>query len=167
VPKPVLVGGAAAEFDSAGAITTGDYDLVTQDQAEVEAALMALGFEKPRDGTRGLHHYEANVGVEIVGSELLDGHADRTRILEVEIAEGLIINLIGLEDLIADRVSQYQMNESTMRERLEQAIYLFNLLEAEIDKAYLDRQLATQTSELNVIWLQDRVNEARQAGRLG
>jgi hypothetical protein len=72
-------------------ITRGDYDLVSQDQAEVEAALMALGFEKPRDGTRGLHHYEANVGVEIVGSELLDGHADRTRILEVEIAEGLII----------------------------------------------------------------------------
>ena len=91
MPKPVLVGGAAAEFYSAGAITTGDYDLVTQDQAEVEAALMALGFEKPRDGTRGLHHCEANVGVEIVGSELLDGHADRTRILEVEIAEGLII----------------------------------------------------------------------------
>jgi hypothetical protein len=60
IPRPVLVGGAATEFYSAGAISTGDYDLVTPYQTEVEAALMALGFERPRDGTRGLHHYEAN-----------------------------------------------------------------------------------------------------------
>jgi hypothetical protein len=71
-------------------ITSGDYDLVTQDQAEVEAALM--GFEKPRDGTRGLHHCEANVGVEIVGSELLDGHADRTRILGSKLPRALLLN---------------------------------------------------------------------------
>jgi hypothetical protein len=44
IPRPVLVGGAATEFYSAGAISTGDYDLVTPYQTEVEAALMALGF---------------------------------------------------------------------------------------------------------------------------
>jgi hypothetical protein len=163
IPRPVLVGGAATEFYSAGAISTGDYDLVTPYQTEVEAALMALGFERPRDGTRGLHHYEANVGVEIVGSELLDGSADPNRVLAVELVDGLIIYLIGLEDLIADRVGQYQMNESTMRDRLAQAIYLFNLLEEEVDLADLERQLAAQTLGLNVAWLRNKADEARQA----
>lgn len=84
------------------------------------------------------------------------------RVLAVEVAEGLCVHLIGLEDLIADRVGQYQMNEWTMRDRLAQAIYLFNLLEEEVDLAYLDRQLAAQTLGLDVAWLRNKADEARQ-----
>jgi hypothetical protein len=47
LPRPILVGGAATEFYSGSAIMTGDVDLTSPVQAEVEEELLRLGFSKP------------------------------------------------------------------------------------------------------------------------
>lgn len=44
---PVLVGGGAVEIYTAGAVATGDLDIVTPRQEEFEACLRELGFTKP------------------------------------------------------------------------------------------------------------------------
>jgi hypothetical protein len=45
--RPILVGGAAAEFYSQSALTTGDFDLCTHRQAELEEEMRKLGFVRP------------------------------------------------------------------------------------------------------------------------
>jgi hypothetical protein len=41
---PVLVGGAAVEFYTGGAVTSGDFDLVTPHRSALEEALRPHGF---------------------------------------------------------------------------------------------------------------------------
>ena len=45
--RPILVGGAAAEFYSQSAINTGDFDLCTPRQDALEEELQKAGFVKP------------------------------------------------------------------------------------------------------------------------
>jgi len=42
-PRPVLVGGAAVEFYTGGAITSGDFDVVTAADLALEKALVVQG----------------------------------------------------------------------------------------------------------------------------
>ena len=45
--RPILVGGAAAEFYSQSAINTGDFDLCTPRQDALEEEMQNAGFVKP------------------------------------------------------------------------------------------------------------------------
>ncbi len=106
--RPILVGGGAAEFYSAGALMTGDIDLCTPIQPEVEAEMQAHGFVKPSGPgklTRGWVHPELGLGFEIVGDSPLDGSIDPTHLVLVEdIEPGAAFTVISVEDLIADRM---------------------------------------------------------------
>lgn len=56
LPRPILVGGAAVEYWTASALSTGDFDLCTPWQAELEEEMRRYGFVRPsRPGraTRG------------------------------------------------------------------------------------------------------------------
>ena len=59
LPRPILVGGAAAEFYSQSAINTGDFDLCTVWQEELEEEMRKAGFVRPSGAgksTRGWVH---------------------------------------------------------------------------------------------------------------
>lgn len=155
---PVVVGGAAVEFYTGGAFSTGDFDLVTAWQSGVEAALRDIGFERPRDGTRGLQHYGLGIGVEIVGSALLDGHGRHDKVTVAEIGDSLRVAFIGAEDLIADRVAQYDFHPPSMESRLAQAVVLFRNLEDRLDLPYLDEQIRRQAPGLSLAWLEHRAH---------
>lgn len=45
--RPVLVGGAAAEFWSTSAVTTGDFYMCTPSQPELEEEMQRAGFVRP------------------------------------------------------------------------------------------------------------------------
>lgn len=47
LPRPILVGGAAAEYCSASALMTGDIDLASPIQRELEEELLSHGFTRP------------------------------------------------------------------------------------------------------------------------
>jgi hypothetical protein len=67
-PRPVLVGGAVVEFDTLGAITSGDFDLVAPDHAALAAALEEVGFRREdRAGMRqgGWYHPDLPIAVDI------------------------------------------------------------------------------------------------------
>ncbi len=142
---PVLVGGAAVEIYSAGAVATGDFDLVSGRQDILEAILVEHGFERPSGpgvATRGWVHPALGLGFEIVGSTLLDGLAEQGRVRLFEARPDQHLSVIAVEDLIADRMGQYA--SGTARDMLEQARILFDLY-PDADMAYLERRIRQET----------------------
>ena len=96
--EPILVGGGALELYTAGGYATKDMDLALPAGPEVDAAFAALGFEK--EG-RYWFHADLDLLFEAPAPDGLPGEdAPRT---EVEI-DGLRVVVIGLEDLLIDRL---------------------------------------------------------------
>jgi excisionase family DNA binding protein len=95
---PVIVGGQAVEFYSAGGYATVDIDLVSASEP-LDDILPGWGFER-----RGRHWIRADLGliVEAPGSRLAPGQRDR--LTEVEVA-GTFAYVLGLEDVIVDRLA--------------------------------------------------------------
>lgn len=144
--RPILVGGAAAEFYSQSTISTGDFDLCSPRQDALEEEMQKVGFVRPSGAGRmlkGWVHPELLLGFEIVADDPLDGGYDRDTLALIEnfTDEGDFV-LISVEDLIADRMGQYA--SGTARDRLQQARILFRLHPA-LDKAYLDRRIREET----------------------
>ena len=95
---PVLVGGGALEFYTAGGYATTNMDLALPSASEVGAAFAELGFQ--REG-RYWHHAELDLLFEAPAPAGLPGEdAPRT---EIEV-DGLRVVVIGLEDLLIDRL---------------------------------------------------------------
>ena len=140
-PAPILVGGGAVELYSNSAVTTGDFDIVTPRQEEFERELALLGFTKPvglGHTPLGWIHPELRLGFEIVSATLLNGMADRDRLLLIDLGQDGEAAVIAVEDMIADRMGQYA--SGTAPEMLEQARGLF-VLHADADLAYMDRRI--------------------------
>lgn len=96
--EPILVGGTALEFYTAGGYATKDLDLALPLSPEVDAAFAELGFRK-----EGRYWYREDLDllIEAPAPEGLPGEdAPRTR---VEI-DGLVVAIIGVEDLLLDRL---------------------------------------------------------------
>lgn len=144
--SPILVGGGAVELYSNSAVTTGDFDLVTGRQETFEAVLRTLGFVRPSGpgvATRGWMHPDLKLGFEIVSSTLLDGLADRDRILLVDLGTDGIAAIIAVEDMIADRMGQFASGSAP--EMREQA-HRLHTLHSDADRAYLDRRIREETA---------------------
>lgn len=96
----VVVGGNALEFYTLGAYATVDVDLVSARRTEIGDLLESWGFE--RTG-RHWHHTELDVAIEIP-DDILAGSEEK--VIRVEI-EDLTVYIIGVEDLIIDRLCAY------------------------------------------------------------
>jgi hypothetical protein len=144
--RPILVGGAAVEFYTVSAINTGDFDLCSPIQPELEAELQRHGFVRPSGPgklTRGWIHPQLGLGFEVVGSSPLDGNIDRDRLVLIDdFAEGSFA-IIAVEDLIADRMGQYASGTApTMREQARALLRLH----PEADMAYLEERVRYETA---------------------
>lgn len=148
LPRPVLVGGAAAEYYSGSAISTGDFDLCSPTQTELEEEMGRHGFVKPTGpgmSTRGWIHPDLRLGFEVVARVPMDGSVDSDHILLVEnISPGESFAIISVEDLIADRMGQYA--SGTARDRIDQARLLLRLHPG-VDRAYLDRRIRQESGD--------------------
>ncbi|WP_336977920.1 hypothetical protein [Altererythrobacter fulvus] len=144
--RPILVGGAAAEFYSTSAITTGDFDVCTVRQDEFEEELLRLGFVRPAGHgqmLRGLIHPELKIGCEVVAEVPMDGNVDAGHVRLVEpIGETALFRVISVEDLIADRVGQFASGSAP--DRLEQARLLL-ALHPDADMTYLERRIREES----------------------
>lgn len=146
LPRPILVGGAAVEYYSGSAISTGDFDLCSPVQTELEAEMQRHGFVKPAGrgvATRGWVHPDLALGFEIVANVPMDGNVDAAHIVLIDdVAPGQSMAIISVEDLIADRMGQYA--SGTARDRLDQARALYRL-HPDVDRAYLDRRIREES----------------------
>ena len=145
--RPILVGGAAAEFWSNSAINTGDFDMCTPRQDELDEEMIAAGFVKPSGPgqmLKGWVHPALKLGFEVVASVPMDGGIDRATLALIENfdAAGAFV-VISVEDLIADRMGQFA--SGTAQDRLGQAQALY-ALHPRLDSVYLDRRIREETS---------------------
>lgn len=144
--RPILVGGAAAEFYTVSALTTGDFDICTLRQPELEEELRKLGFIRPSGaGTmlKGWIHPELKLGFEVVAEVPMDGNVDaaHVRLVQPE-GETALFRVISVEDLIADRMGQYA--SGTAPDRREQARILL-ALHPDADIAYLEGRIREES----------------------
>jgi len=144
--RPVLVGGGAVEFYSGSALMTGDIDLTTPSQPELEEELRALGFVRPSGAGRSLRgwiHPDLGLGFEVVADVPMDGSPDVARVRLVDpLDDAPAIRILSVEDLIADRMGQYA--SGTAAEMRDQARALLGLHPG-LDRDYLDRRIRTET----------------------
>lgn len=97
-PAPVVVGGHAVEFYTAGDYPTQDIDLAGASQP-IGEVLGEWGFART-----GRHWYDDELGivVEVPGGSLSDG--ERAHVVSVSVA-GATAYVLGIEDLIVDRLA--------------------------------------------------------------
>lgn len=145
--RPVLVGGAAAELWSTSAVTTGDFDICTPSQPELEEEMQRAGFVRPSGpGTllKGWIHPDLQLGFEIVAEVPMDGNIEPNRLRLVQpIGEAALFRVISVEDLIADRMGQFA--SGTAPDRFEQARLLL-ALHPDADFDYLDHRIREESS---------------------
>lgn len=144
---PVIVGGAAVEYHTMSAVQSGDFDLAEGDEDLVGQALLAVGFRKEdRQGhiLRGFYLVGADfeVGVEFVSGALFDGRTERKRLELVQLSDdGLeVLRFPPVEDMIADRLAQYEASPNSHADMLEQARLLWRLAD-ELDFDYLVKRV--------------------------
>ena len=137
--EPILVGGGALEFYTAGGYATKDMDLALAPSEEVHAAFAALGFE--RQG-RYWHQPELDLLFEAPAPPGLPGEdAPRT---ETEVA-GLRVVVIGVEDLLIDRLRAWVHWKSVEDERWARRLAL--LYAKRIDWCYVTDRVAAVPAE--------------------
>ncbi|MCE5321731.1 nucleotidyltransferase family protein [bacterium] len=103
---PVLVGGGAVQFYTLGGYTTKDIDVVMPTSPKVEDAMSELGFIK-----RGRYwvREDIDIAIEAPSASLSEGMA---RVIEVQI-DDMLVCILGIEDLIIDRLNAYVHWKST------------------------------------------------------
>ena len=127
--EPVLVGGGALEFYTAGGYATSDIDLALSSGPEVDAVFAEMGFTKEgrywvRDDLDLL--FEAPAPASLPGE-----NASRTEVA----VDGLRVVVLGIEDLLLDRLRGWVHWQSGEDERWARRLVL--LYSDRIDWRYL------------------------------
>ncbi|GGJ70582.1 putative nucleotidyltransferase [Anoxybacillus voinovskiensis] len=97
--RPIIVGGLAVEIYTRGDYTTVDIDLIVSDREKAGQLLTQLGFTP---SGRHWYHDELFVSVEIPNDMLED--ADDDKVIELRLEDGFCVYVIGIEDIILDRL---------------------------------------------------------------
>lgn len=127
--SPIIVGGNALEFYTLGSYATEDIDIVCNGIEEVSKILESWNFKKI-----GRHWYNSEIDISIeIPDEVLVG--DYNKLTSVEI-EGMTVYLIGIEDLIIDRLNACLYWKSP--QDCEWVKELISLYKDDIDWEYLE-----------------------------
>lgn len=152
----IVVGNSAVELHTDGEITSGDIDLCETDEA-LETALLEVGFSREdRRGKllRGFYMMtpHGEIGVEPVSGPLFDNHVDRQRLrlFSVEETGVAVLAMPPMEDMIADRLAQYEANPSGHVDMLEQARIMLDLAE-QLDSEYLNRRVRDECVDVDFV----------------
>ena len=123
----VMVGGSAVEFYTAASYMTKDIDFIAKDTLNIKRVMTDLGFMNDGDGI--WYHNATSVIIEFPKGPLV-GEYSRTTCLETGYG---IVEIIGVEDIILDRVSAAKFWQDTT----EWAEYLLSSHYDNVDFEYL------------------------------
>lgn len=126
---PVLIGGCALSYYTREVYFTADIDLAYPRSAVFDEVLDGLGFR--REGRYWVQE-DWNVAVECPAADLAGEDAPRE---EVELGEGLYLYVIGLEDLLIDRLNAWVHWKSAVDR--EMLLVLLRRYGTELDWEYL------------------------------
>lgn len=150
--EPILVGGAALEFYTAGGYATGDIDLALESSPRVDRAFADLGFRK---SGRFWVREDLDLLFEAPAPPGLPGETAPRTVAEID---GLRVVVIGLEDLLIDRLRAAVHWRSDQDRRWTRR--LVHLYSDRLDWAYLRERTRGVAEELAVL-----EEYAREVGR--
>ncbi len=133
-PAPVLIGGLALSYYTRDVYFTADIDLACADRETLDDVLQELGFTK---AGRYWVHRGLDIAVEAPASGLPGEEAPRET---VELEGGLSCIVIGLEDLIIDRMNACKHWRSEVD--CEMTELLITRYGKELDWDYLEKRAA-------------------------
>ena len=139
-PAPVVIGGLALSYYSREVYFTADIDLACADRETLNVVLGDLGFT--REGRYWIHR-SLDIAVEAPASALSGEDAPRET---VELDGGLHCVVLGLEDLIVDRLNACKHWES--QDDCEAAELLVVRYRDDLDWDYLERRAALAENDL-------------------
>lgn len=129
---PVIIGGCALSYYSREVYFTSDIDLAYADREALDIALKSIGFEK---GGRYWVHEGLKIAIEAPASAL-PGQDSPLEV--VELGEGLQCSIIGIEDLVIDRLNAFKHWKSEIdREVVE---LLMRRYKDDLDWSYLEKK---------------------------
>jgi hypothetical protein len=138
-PAPVLIGGLALSYYTREVYFTADIDLAYADREALDTALRELGFVKKG---RYWVHEGLDMAVEAPASELTGEDAP---LETVELESGLRCVVIGLEDLIIDRMNACKHWKSEVD--CEMTELLIVRYRQELDWVYLEKRAALPAND--------------------
>jgi len=138
-PAPVLIGGLALSYYTREVYFTADIDLAYADRDALDAALRELGFVKKG---RYWVHEGLDMALEAPASELAGEDAP---LETVELEGGLRCVVIGLEDLIIDRLNACKHWKSEVD--CEMTELLIVRYRQELDWVYLEKRAALPVND--------------------
>lgn len=129
---PVIIGGCALSYYSREVYFTSDIDLAYSDREALDIALKGIGFQ--REGRYWVHE-----GLKIAIEAPTSGLPGQDSPLEVvELGEGLQCSIIGIEDLVIDRLNAFKHWKSEIdREMVE---LLMRRYKDDLDWSYLEKE---------------------------
>jgi hypothetical protein len=98
---PIVVGGEAVELYTQGSYTTGDMDI----KSPLEITKAILKEWKFTKKGRTWFNKELDLYVDWLGASLDEGKEAEDRVTTIEVAGGFQISVIGIEDLVIDRLN--------------------------------------------------------------
>ena len=129
--KPIVVGGSAVDFYTNGVFQSNDIDLVGNRKIIGDILESTFGFKRS-----GRHWINEQIGIFIeVPGDSLAGSKDKITTMTVE---GLKLYIIGVEDLIIDRLAACKEWKSDMD--CKQAHYLLRYYQSMVDFEYLTKK---------------------------
>ena len=97
------------------------------------------------------------IGLDFVSGQLFEGKTDATRIeiFKVDEEGQLKVRFPPVEDMIADRLGQYESVPGGRSDMLEQAVALYQLA-GDVDAEYLKRRVREECSTTALLGLLER-----------
>ncbi len=134
-----LVGGEAVEVYTAGQFETGDIDITASNRTAAEGVFRRLGFKK-----EGMIWINENLGIAF---QIVADYPTRTEKIRTIQASDFTIKVVGVEDLIIDRLIASKYWRSNPKMDLEQATVLIRNFKGSIDLEYLKRRAREERVE--------------------
>lgn len=150
--QPVVIGGVALAYYSREVYATADIDLACADRESLDHVLCAIGFER-----QGRYWISSDLGLAVEApASGLPGEDAPLEI--VELGDGLSCRILGIEDLVIDRLNACV--HWTSRVDCEAVELLLRRYGADIDWGYLRRKAAEPANNTTAV-----LDELR--GRIG
>lgn len=131
-----LVGGQAVEVYTGGQFATGDVDITTSNSEKTGQILRKIGFIKT--GMIWLHE---NLGIAV---QIVADYPSRTEKARTIRIEGNKVMIVGLEDLIVDRLVAAKFWRNNPKLDIEQATVLLNEFRDSLDYEYLNERASQE-----------------------
>lgn len=133
--SPVIIGGHAVEFYTAGGYTTADIDLAAASEP-LAAVLSKWGFDR-----EGRHWYDRELGLAVEAPSGRLAPEQEARATEVRL-HGSVARVLGIEDLVIDRLNACVHWES--QEDCDWALTLLQAYRDRLDMDYLCRRARSE-----------------------